>query len=50
MNPKEFISATEWEGILEIKDLFLIEEDLREGKLLGVNGSVSKEVIAEARI
>jgi hypothetical protein len=50
MNPEEFISATEWEGIWAINELFQIEEDLREGKLSGVNGSVSKEVIAEARI
>jgi hypothetical protein len=50
MNLEKFISATEWKEILEINNLFLIEEGLREGKLSGVNDRVSKEVIAEARI
>jgi hypothetical protein len=50
MNLEEFISATEGEEILEINNLFLIEEGLREGKLSGINGPVSKEVIAKGRI
>jgi hypothetical protein len=32
MNPEGFVSATQWEEILEINNLFLIEEGLREGK------------------
>jgi hypothetical protein len=50
MNLEEFISGTEGEEIVEINNLFLMEEGLREGKLSGVNGPVSKEVIGEARI